>query len=52
MFSARVPVCHGYRERAFLNPVTRWCGKYLNVERQVGASYKRLHGLKNACTTN
>jgi len=39
-------VCYGIRESAFLNPVTRWYRKYLNNLKQVGISYKRLHGLK------
>ena len=39
-------VCYGIHERAILNPVTRCCCKYLNIIKQVGISYKRLHGLK------
>jgi hypothetical protein len=39
-------VCYGIRERANLNPVTRWCYKYLKIRNQVSISYKRLHVLK------
>ena len=39
-------VCYGIHERAFLNPVTRWRRKYLEIIKQVGISYKRLHGLR------
>jgi hypothetical protein len=35
-----------HRERAFLNPVTRWHCKYLQYPKQVYVSYKRLHWLK------
>lgn len=39
-------ICYGIHERAILNPVTRWCRKYLNIIKQVGISYKRLQELK------
>ena len=39
-------VCYGIRERAYLNPVTRWYRKYLKIIRQVGISYKRFHWLR------
>jgi len=35
-----------HRERAFLNPVTRWHCKYLPYPKQVDVSYKRFHGLR------
>ena len=35
-----------HRERAFLNPVTRWHCKYLPYPNQVDVSYKRLYGLQ------
>ena len=35
-----------HRERAFLNPVTRWHCKNLSYPKQVDVSYKRFHGLR------
>jgi len=35
-----------HRERAFLNPVTRWHCKYLPYPKQVFVSYKRLYWLQ------
>ncbi|MDY0143386.1 MAG: hypothetical protein RBR97_15985 [Bacteroidales bacterium] len=40
--------CYGIDERAFLNPVSRWYCKYLNIKKQVGISYKRLYCLQMA----
>ena len=48
----RSRACYGICERAFLNPVSRWYCKYLNIEKQVGISYKRLYCLQMVLQQN